>query len=213
MTEYTLYSYWRSSASYRVRIALALKGIDYKYIAINLVKGEHRSESYKLLNPSGLVPTLMIDDEGLLLTQSLAIIEYLDEIEIGGAPLLPRDPILRAKAREIACVLACDVHPRQNLRVLMEIEDETRRADQARIVIGEGLSVVEALISNTTTSSYCVGEGVSIADVVLVPQVYNARRWGVDMAAFPKINAIVSHLESLPPFLHAHPDSQPDKPQ
>lgn len=211
--EYTLYSYWRSSASYRVRIALEVKGIQYEYVPINLVKGEQQSAEYIAMNPSGLVPALVVANgcDSFVLTQSLAMIEYLDEKHPEGPPLLPSDPFLRAKAREIAYAIACDIHPRQNLRVLREISDETQRAQAAKQVIREGLQAVEALLSSPTAVKYCVGEALSIADLVLVPQVYNAIRWGVNMNEFPKISSIHRHLITLDPFKRAHPDVQPDK--
>ena len=214
MPEYKLYSYWRSSASYRVRIALAIKGVEYTYVAVNLVKKEQLSDAYKQVNPSGLVPALIVqldDGRSLTLTQSLAIIEYLDEVlPSETVPLLPKDSILKAKAREIALAIACDVHPRQNLKVLMDLPEE-QRAVQARKIIADGLQVVECLLFDDAIN-YCVGDHVSIADLVLVPQVYNAIRWEVDMTAYPKINRIVKHLESLDAFKRAHPDAQPDRP-
>ena len=159
------------------------------------------------MNPAGLVPTFMMG-EGTVLTQSLAIIDYIEAMH--PAPLLlPSDPLKRAHVLELVNTVACDTHPLQNLRVLQSYP-EAERPERAKQVITEGLQVFETLLRQS--GRYCVGDKVTLADVVLVPQVYNAVRWGVDMTAFPKIGAIMERLRMMPAFVAAHPDSQPDSP-
>lgn len=224
-TTLKLYSYWRSSAAWRVRIALALKDIPYEYCSVNLVQGEQRTEEYRSrVHPGGLVPALQVIRENgacLTLTQSLAIIDYLECVGTGwGAQtgpqqhqLLPTDPALRAHVLGLVYTIACDTHPLQNLRVLHTYEEEIRPA-RAKTVISEGLRTFERLLAAGPCSNrYCVGDQVTLADVVLVPQVYNAIRWQVAMDEFPRIAAICEHLSTLPAFKSAHPDIQPDAPR
>ncbi len=213
-----LYSYWRSSASYRVRIALNLKQIPYEYVPVHLVKdgGQQHQEQYTNLNPSHLVPTLVeFENEiDLVLNQSLAIIEYLDERFPDVCRLLPEHRFDRARVRTVVYDLACDTQPIQNLRVLNYLSDELQvtqeqRNDFARHWIEKGLQSVEKRIQNTA-ADFCFGFNVTMADVVLVPQYYNAVRFGIDMSQFPQIERVVKHCSSLPAFIDALPENQPD---
>ncbi len=218
-----LYSYWRSSAAWRVRIALAWHGVSYEYRAVDLVAGAQRSASYVAeVHPGGLVPALMVAPPGsgnaMVLTQSLAIIDYIEERWCSGENmrLVPRgSPGERARVLEVALSIACDTHPMQNLRVLQRISSVDDRKKHAAEVITAGLAAVERLLERSRSSMdsgpFALGSRVTLADVVLVPQVYNARRWGVDVdALFPLIASSVSAAEALPAFAAAHPDSQPD---
>src|SRR4051794_16312733 len=182
-----LHGYFRSSASYRVRIALNLKGLSAEHLPYHLRKGEQRDPAYLAINPQGLVPALQ--DHGTILTQSLAIIEWLEETH-PEPPLLPKDPLRRARVRAFSQVLACDTHPVQNLKVLARLrqlgvaeEQVTGWAAWANV---EGLTACEALISGET-GPFCFGATPSLADLCLVPQLGNARRFGVDLSAFPRL--------------------------
>lgn len=210
-----LYTYFRSSAAYRVRIALNLKGIDYQAVPVHLVRdgGQHRSADYLALNPQGLVPALAVD--GQVLTQSLAIMEYLDETHPDPA-LLPADPLGRARVRAIAQAIACDIHPINNLRVLQYLGG-TLGLDQAakdawyRHWIETGLQAVEAMLdSDQRTGAFCHGDQPGLADCCLVPQVFNARRFNCDLSALPTIVAITETCENLEVFNQAAPARQPD---
>lgn len=208
-----LYSYFRSSSAWRVRIALAWKGIPYEYAAVNLLKGEQRSFEFGIVNPLHAVPALVID--GHTLAESLPIVEYLEETRPAPA-LLPHHPFLRAKARQIAELVASDTQPLQNLRVLEKLDREYKAGDEgrkawARHWIAEGLGVVEKVLGETA-GTYCVGEQVTVADVFLVPQVANARRFGVDLAPFPGVVRIDATLGALDAFRAAVPGRQPDCP-
>ena len=204
-----LHGYFRSSAAYRVRIALNLKGIAYRDAFHHLVRGEQRADDYRRLNPQGLVPAL--ETQGAVLTQSLAICEYLDEV-YPAPPLLPADPIGRAKVRAFACVIACDVHPLQNLKILGKVralgagEDGVRA--WAAAIIDEGLDACAALIADQA-GPYCFGNRVTLADLCLVPQLVNARRFGVDLR-WPRLLAIDDACLALDAFARAAPDRQPD---
>ncbi|KAJ2879575.1 hypothetical protein H4R27_005224 [Coemansia aciculifera] len=202
-----LYTYFRSSASARVRIALNLKGIVYESRPVNLVQGEQRSADYFALNPSGLVPSLEID--GHRLTQSVAILEYLEETR-KNRPLLPSDPLQRARVRAIVGAICCDTQPLQNLRVLLELP-ESERAGHARSVISQGLAVVEKMLEHTA-GRFCVGDEVTLADCCLIPQLYNAHRYAVDFAALPRIREIEERAAALDAFHRAHWSQQPDCP-
>lgn len=210
-----LYTYFRSSAAYRVRIALNLKGIAYEPVPIHLVKdgGEHRKPEYLALNPAGLVPAL--DDDGQLLTQSLAIIEYLDETH-PEPPLLPADALGRARVRAIAQAIACDIHPLDNLRVLKYLKhelgvDDAHKDAWYRHWCEVGLAAVEAMLAHDArTGRFCHGDTPGLADCCLVPQVFNARRFGVKFDAMPNIRRIAEACEALDAFRLAAPDSQPD---
>lgn len=208
-----LYTYFRSSSAWRVRIALALKGVEYEPVPVNLLKSEQLSPAYAEINPLHAVPTLVID--GHTLTESTAIIEYLEETR-PDPPLLPRDPVQRARARQLAQLVASDIQPVQNLRVLEKLDadhDVGARGKQAwaRHWITEGFDALEKLLAQTS-GRYCVGDEVSLADLCLLPQVYNARRFEVALDAFPVLTAIEARLAELPTFAQAHPTRQPDCP-
>jgi maleylacetoacetate isomerase len=210
-----LYTYWRSSAAFRVRIALALKGLDYESVPRHLLRdgGEHRRAEYMALNPQGLVPAL--EHDGAVITQSLAICEYLEEVFPRPA-LLPSSPVDRAVVRAMALVVACDVHPLNNLGVQQYLRGEIGATDEAvaqwvQHWIARGFRALEQLVArHSADSRHCFGTGVTLADAFLVPQVYNARRAQLDLAPYPRLAAITQHLESLPAFAAARPESQPD---
>ena len=202
----TLYDYWRSSASYRVRIALGLAGLDWKSIPVDLTTAEHRTEDHVARNPQGLVPVLDLD--GHRFTQSLAIIEYLNETR--GLGLLPADPVARAMVRALAHAIAMEIHPVCNVSVARFASEQsnggiTMESWMARF-IPPGLGAVEAMVED---GDYCLGGLISLADICLVPQMYNARRWGIDLEPMPRLRRISAHLEALPAFAAAHPDLAP----
>eukprot|EP00128_Syssomonas_multiformis_P009759 Colp12_sorted_trinity150504_noHs@10861 len=203
-----LYSYWRSSCSWRVRIALHWKEIDYEYVAVHLVKdgGEQLKPEFKKLNPYAELPVLVVN--GHTLSQSVAIMEYLEETNPNN-PLLPRDPLERVKVRTIVEAICGEIQPLQNLRVLNKIGE--KKMEWAKEWIERGFVALEQNLYKTA-GKYCVGDEVTIADACLVPQVYNALRFGVDMTQFPIITRIEAALSTLPAFQKAHPDSQPDCP-
>jgi maleylacetoacetate isomerase len=208
-----LHGYWRSSASYRVRIALYLKGIDFEYKAVHLVKdgGEQKTPAYAALNPAQLVPTLI--DGDLQLNQSLAIMEYLDS-KTESPALVPADPREAAIVRMLAYDMACDLQPLTNLRVLqyltgtLEVSD-TERTDWIHHWITRTFTAFEARLAQHA-GTYCVGDNVSLADVCLVPQVYNAKRFAVDLTPYPRLMGVYERLQELPAFQQARPDVQPD---
>lgn len=207
-----LYGYWRSSATYRVRIALALKNLDYAYQAINLVKGEQREPAYRDKNPDGLVPTLETDD-GAFLSQSLAIIEYLEEVYPAPA-LLPQSPLARANARAIAATLASEAQPFGNLRLQNYLKaergfDEAAMKDWMNRWPGSAMAAVEKMLSRSA-GDYCVGDVPGYADCFLVPQMYAAARFGVDISGLKKMREIWERCQKHPAFIKAHPDNQPD---
>lgn len=214
MTTRTLYSYWRSSAAYRVRIALAVKGLDYDTRAINLLTGAQSGVGFTMLNPQGMVPYLIDGEVGL--NQSLAIIEYLDEV-YPAPPLLPADPVGRARVRAAALAIACDIHPLNNLRVLRYLKDPLGHDQEAvetwqRHWIETGFAALEEIAEAgaRTAGAYLFGDAVTIADVCLVPQFVNARRVQADVARFPALSAIDARLNALPAFAAARPERQPD---
>ena len=206
-----LHGYFRSSASYRVRIALNLKGLSAEQFSHHLRKGEQRAADYLALNPQGFVPTLQGDD-GVNLTQSLAIIEWLDETH-PQPPLLPKDPLRRAKVRAFSQVIACDTHPIQNLKILARLRELGLPEDQvtawAAWANREGLAACEKLVAHEA-GPFCFGEAPSIADLCLVPQLANARRFGVDVAAFPRLLKAEAAAKQLKAFADAAPERQPD---
>jgi maleylpyruvate isomerase len=206
-----LHGYFRSSASYRVRIALNLKGLSAEHLSHHLRRGEQRAPDYLAINPQGLVPTLQ-GDGGTVLTQSLAIIEWLDEIH-PAPPLLPKDPLRRAHVRAFAQVIACDTHPIQNLKILSRLRELGISEDQVTGWAGwanrEGLSACEKLIANEA-GPFCFGDTPTIADLCLVPQLANARRFGVDVAAFPRLLKTESAAKALKAFADAAPERQGD---
>lgn len=207
-----LYGYFRSSAAYRVRIALNLKGLVAEQAPVHLLKhgGEQKHESFRALNPQGLVPALELDD-GTVLTQSLAIIDYL-EAEAPHPRLIPSDPVLAAKVRAVALAIACEIHPLNNLRVLDYLRGELGQPDAAvkgwyRHWVVEGLAAVEAMIA---AGPFCFGAAPTLADICLVPQVFNARRYQVDLDRFPKTVTVDSRCAEIEAFAAAHPERQPD---
>jgi maleylpyruvate isomerase len=206
-----LHGYFRSSASYRVRIALNLKGLTADHLSHHLRKGEQRDPGYLAINPQGLVPTLQ-DDEGIILTQSLAIIEWLDETH-PEPPLLPQDPLRRAKVRAFAMALACDTHPVQNLKVLARLRQlglpEEQVTEWAAWANREGLAACETLIAGET-GPFCFGAAPTIADLCLVPQLFNARRFGVALEAFPRLLQAEAAAKAVKAFADAAPERQPD---
>lgn len=209
-----LYSYFRSSASYRVRIALNLKQLAAEQVSINLLKSEQKSESFRAINPQGLVPAL-VTEEGALLTQSLAIMEYVDEVYLPH-PLLPKDALGRARVRALCQAIACEMAPLNNLRVLQYLTGELKVSEDQKNGwykhwISEGFDAVEKLLAESaSTGKYCHGDIPGMADACLVPQVFNAKRFGCDMSSYPTINRITEACEALPAFTDAHPSKQPD---
>lgn len=209
-----LYGYFRSSAAYRVRIALNLKGLPYTQAPINLVKGEQRSIANLARHPQGLVPVLETD-EGAQLTQSLAICEYLDERHPNPA-LLPADATERARVRALAQVVTCEIHPLNNLKVLKHLVGELGVDDGAKLAwyrhwISEGFDALETMLkAEAGTGKFCHGDTPSLADICLVPQVYNAERFECDLSAYPTIRRIVEQCNALEAFQKAAPGEQPD---
>jgi maleylpyruvate isomerase len=206
-----LHGYFRSSASYRVRIALNLKGLGVDHLPHHLRKGEQRAPDYLAINPQGLVPTLQ-DEGDTIITQSLAIIEWLDETH-PDPPLLPTDPLRRAHVRAFAQVLACDTHPVQNLKVLARLRQlglpEEQVTGWAAWANREGLSACETLIAGEP-GPFCFGAAPTLADLCLIPQLANARRFGVDVAAFPRLLQAEAASKNVKAFADAAPDRQPD---
>jgi len=206
-----LHGYFRSSASYRVRIALNLKGLGADHLSHHLRKGEQRDPAYLAINPQGLVPALQ-DDAGGVLIQSLAIIEWLEETHPQPA-LLPKDPLRRARVRAFALVLACDAHPVQNLKVLARLRElglpEQQVTGWAAWANREGLAACEALVAKEP-GPFCFGEGPTMADLCLVPQLFNARRFGVDVSAYPRLLRAEAAALAMKAFADAAPDKQAD---
>ncbi|OPH35587.1 maleylacetoacetate isomerase [Moraxella lacunata] len=206
-----LYTYFRSSASYRVRIALHLKGLDFESVPIHLVKGEQGGAEYLVKNPQGLVPAL--DVGGRIITQSLAILDYLENT-YPATPLLPHNPLDRANVWAVCQMIACDTHPLNNLKVLkylqqrLAISDDDKQAWYAHW-IHENFAPLEKLLQKTA-GNCCFGDTPTLADCVLIPQVYNAKRFGVDLSAYPTITAIDEYCNTLPAFIKAHPSEQVD---
>ncbi len=201
-----LYDYWRSSASYRLRIALNLAGIDYASVQVDLVKGEHKSPEHLARNPQGFVPVLEID--GLRLTQSLAILDYLDETR--GLGLLPSDPAQRAKTRALAHSVAVDVHPVCNLQVAKHASALSGgAADMPKAwmqhFIRPGLQAFERLLEGFNQTPYCTGDTPGLADICLMPQLYNARRWEADFSDLPRVSAVEAACAAHPAFAAAVP--------
>ena len=211
----TLYTYFRSSASYRVRIALNLKGLAPRHVPVHLNRGggEQFGAQFRTLNPQALVP--VYSDDVVTLSQSLAIMEYLDERH-PERPLLPASIAQRAHARQIALAVSCDIHPLNNLRVLKYLTSTLGASEQAKSEwihhwIGLGLQAIEEDLARApSTGAFCVGDRPTIADCCLVPQVVGAQRFGVDLTAFPRITAICDACNALEAFVRAHPGAQPD---
>lgn len=210
-----LYNYFRSSTSYRVRTALAVKGIGYEYAAKHLRKNEQRQSDYLAINPQGLVPTLVWPEIGTF-TQSLAILEYLEEA-FPTPPLLPADPVGRARVRSIAHAIALDIHPINNLRVLNYLRqhfsaDDAAVADWFRHWVAETFGAIEARLSTEPeTGRFCHGDNLTIADLCLVAQISNNQRFNVDMTAYPTIARIGAAIAEIPAVRGAAPDNQPDR--
>jgi maleylpyruvate isomerase len=206
-----LHGYFRSSAAYRVRIALNLKGLRAEHLPHHLRKGEQCAPAYLAINPQGLVPTLE-DETGAVITQSLAIVEWLEETH-PMPPLLPKDPLRRAKVRAFALAIACDTHPVQNLKVLARLRDLGLPEDAVTAWAGwvnrEGLAACEKLIANEP-GPFCFGAQPTMADLCLVPQLANARRFGVDVNAYPRLLRAEAAAKVMPAFADAAPDKQPD---
>jgi maleylpyruvate isomerase len=206
-----LHGYFRSSAAYRVRIALNLKGIKAEHLPHHLRKGEQRAPAYLAINPQGLVPALE-NDGGAVLTQSVAIIEWLDETH-PTPPLLPKDPLRRAKVRAFALALACDTHPVQNLKVLARLRElglaEEKVQEWSAWVNREGLSACETLIKDEP-GPFCFDDAPTLADLCLVPQLANARRFGVDVSAYPRLLRAEAAARALAAFADAAPEKQGD---
>lgn len=208
-----LYDYHRSTAAYRVRITLNLKGLAYQQVRINLLQGEELGAQYLALNPQGLVPALALDDE--VIQQSLAICEYLDELS-PEPPLLPGNPQQRAHIRALAQMVACDIHPVNNLRILKYLTGELGVSEAQKLAwyhhwLEEGLGPIERLLAGQADpGTYCFGDQVTLADVCLVPQVYNARRFELDLTPYPRIVEIEQRCLLLNAFDRARPENQPD---
>ena len=220
-----LYSFYRSSCAWRVRIALALKGIEYECRTINLLKGEQHDDEFHKQNPQRYVPALLVNNNNSnnsndntsdqrILTQSVAIMEYLDEAFPSTHPLLPREcPLARADVRRLSLMIAADIQPIQNLSVLKCVSDDTiLQNDWGRWVVEKGLDAVESRLGESA-GMYCVGNSVTMADVCLVPQIFNAVRFGVDLRAYPLVCGVHERLIDLEAFEVAHPSAQPDCPR
>ncbi len=208
-----LYNYFRSSASFRVRIALALKGLTYEYVPVHLVKGEHKKPDYQAVAPAGLVPTLVLDD-GERLSQSMAIIEYLDEVH-PQPPLLPADALERARVRALAQSIACEIHPVNNLRVLKYLVREMKVDEEAKNTwyrhwVRSGLEALERELAQYPAGRYAYGDTPTLADCVLVPQIFNGQRFEVDFSGLPRTMGAFEACMALPAFQQAQPSSCPD---
>ena len=207
-----LYSFFRSSAAFRVRIALNLKGVDYEIVTVNLPGGAHHAAGFRAINPQATIPTL--DDDGTILWQSLAIIEYLDA-RFPEPRLIPLDPVARARVQALAQLIACEIHPLNNLRVLKYLRSELKLDDTAvnkwySHWIAEAFGPLETFVAGWSGGQYCFGDSLSLADVYLVPQMYNARRFNCDLAPYPTLVRIAQALEQEPAFAGAAPERQPD---
>ena len=214
MSDVVLHNYFRSSTSYRVRIALAMKGVDYTYVAHHLRHGGNRAPTYLAVNPQGLVPAMVWED-GTVIAQSLAIIEFLDEVR-PAPPLLPADATGRARVRMLSQMIACDVHPVNNLRILNALRsrygaDDAEIADWFRHWVNETFAPLEKMLAaSEATGTFCHGETPGLADICLVAQVANNSRFNVDMTAYPTISRIRDACMELPAFADAAPARQPD---
>jgi maleylacetoacetate isomerase len=207
-----LYSFFRSSAAYRVRIALNLKGVDYEIATVNLPGNRHRDAEFRALNPQATIPTL--DDDGTILWQSLAIIDYLDS-RFPTPRLIPLEPVARARVQALAHLIVCEMHPLNNLRVLKYLRrelalDEVAVSKWYAHWIAEGFGALETLVKRFSGGRYCYGDSLSVADVCLVPQVYNARRFACDLAPYPTLVRIADGLAADSAFARAGPEHQPD---
>ena len=211
-----LYDYYRSSAAFRVRIALNIKGLEVEQESIHLRRKDQRSDAYLAVNPQGLVPTL-VDDDGTVVTQSMAIIEYLDETRPDTPSLMPGDAVGRARVRAIAAAIACDIHPLNNLRVLRHIDqvfdtdEATRNELWYKHWIAEGMGGIEGMLAGgLETGAFCHGDTPTMADCCLIPQIYNADRFGCDLSGYPTAMRINASCLKLDAFQRALPEVQPD---
>ncbi|MDE2487959.1 MAG: maleylacetoacetate isomerase [Alphaproteobacteria bacterium] len=208
---YVLHSYWRATAPYRVRIGLNLKGLAYDYAPVNLLAGSQHDPAYAALNPQELTPALRLDD-GRVLTQSLAILEWLEEVH-PAPPLLPADPGARAVVRAMADIVACDIHPLNNLRIQQQLAamgvDEAGRVAWSQRWIEDGFRALEPMIA-AHGAGFSFGAAPTLADCCLIPQVYSVERYKVDLTPYPAIRAVAEACASHPAFQAAHPDRQPD---
>lgn len=205
-----LYSYWRSTTSLRLRAALNLKGIAYEIVPVDLVAGDQRSDAYRAMNPGQGVPSLVLDD-GIVLTQSMAILDYLDTVH-PMPPLLPQDPVARARVRAAADQIALDIHPVNNLKVVNHLKSLGHTQDEAVTWMNhwmtEGFTAFQGLIRPDTP--FCFGEAPGLADLCLVGQMYNARRWGCDLAPFARLVEIDARCQDIDAIARAMPEAQPD---
>lgn len=208
-----LYSYWRSSTAYRLRIALAFKQLPYELLPINLAQKQNLQSDFRSVNPQMLVPTY--EEAGFSLGQSMAILEYLEET-YPEPPILPHNPKDRAYVRMLASVIACDIHPLNNVRVLNFLTDDLRISEERKRCwyahwISTGLKAFEDLLAKYgKDKAYCLGSSVTLADFCLIPQVYNAMRFNCDLSDYPRVRNIAENCNLLPCFIEAHPDTQPD---
>ena len=208
-----LYNYFRSSASFRVRIALELKGLSYEYLSVHLARGDHKLPEYAAVSPSGLVPLLVLDD-GRKLSQSMAIIEYLDEMHPTPA-LLPRNPMTRAQVRALSQLIACEIHPLNNLRVLKYLTCELKVDEDAKNTwyrhwVRDGLEAFERELAELPASRFCVGDTPTLVDCCLVPQIFNGKRFQVDFSGLSRTMAAFEACMALPAFQKAQPSACPD---
>ena len=208
-----LYTYFRSSAAFRVRIALNLKGLQYEPVFLHLAKGEHRQPQYAAVNPQALLPTLELDD-GKRLTQSLAIIEWLEERQ-PTPPLLPKEALPRARVRSLAYLVACEIHPLNNLRVLQHLKRVLGQSQEQidtwyRHWIADGLAKLEAELASGGSGKFCHGDAPTMADCCLVPQIFNAKRYQSDLAPYPTSMRVFDNCMKLEAFDRAQPSKQPD---
>ncbi len=206
-----LYDYFRSTASYRIRIALNIKKLDYEKINVNLIKdgGEQHQTNYKTLNPQGLVPTLIDSEHNIQLSQSIAILEYLEEA-YPTLPILPQNFSLRTKTRQIAQIIACEMHPLNNLRVLQYLVKTLETSEEDKIAwyhhwLKSGFDAIEAILNKQASKDYCMGDSVTMADICLIPQLYNANRFNFNLSHYTRINQIAAHCQTLVAFENAIP--------
>ena len=209
-----LYNYFRSSASFRVRIALALKGLAYEYVPVHLARGDHKQQPFADIAAEGLVPMLELDD-GARLTQSMAIIEYLDEAHPQTAPLLPADALGRARVRALSQIIACEIHPLNNLRVLKYLARDLKVDEEAKNTwyrhwVRTGLEAFERQLAPLPASRYCYGDTPTLADCCLVPQIFNGQRFNTPLDGLPRTMAAFDACMTLPAFQQAQPSACPD---